>query len=152
MLPLMLEYEPAWQGNWSSVWVPEKENHALGFYFTFNKRTSISHQTTINQVEAIQKRAGRFVLYIYDWTESVTTILQNLKLSSLQSRREAAMKIMLYKISHSLIAIGRAQYLTPMSDTRLRNYHQQNTSSSKPILLFKRYLQVLLHAHSSQTV
>ena len=50
------------------------------------------------------------------------------------------MKIMLYKVSHSLIAIDRAQYLTPMSDTRLRNYHpakyQLLTHSSKDIYKF----------------
>lgn len=99
------------------------------------------HQTTINQVEAIQKRAARFVLNIYDRTESITTILQNLQWASLQSRREAAMKIMLYKISHSLIAIDRDQYLTAMSDTRLRNYHPAKyqlltTHSSKDIYKF----------------
>ena len=102
------------------------------------------HQNTINQIEAIQKRAARFVKNIYQRTESVSAMLQDLQWPSLQSRREAAIKTMLFKISHNLIAINKDQYplyLTPLTDTRLRNYHPARfqlltTHSTKDIYKF----------------
>ncbi|XP_072182159.1 uncharacterized protein [Diadema setosum] len=81
------------------------------------------HTTTINQVEAIQRRAARFVQNVYQRTESVTAMLQKMHWATLQSRREAAIKIMMYKITNNLIAINKDTYLKPMTDIRLRNYH-----------------------------
>lgn len=99
------------------------------------------HQTTINQIEAIQKRAARFVKNSYQRTESVTAMLQDLQWPSLQSRRDAAIKIMLYKISHGLIAINKEDYLSPMTTTKLRNYNPAKfqlltTHSTKDIYRF----------------
>ena len=65
------------------------------------------HQNNINQIEAIQKRAARFVKNTYQRIESVSAMLQDLQWPSLQSRREAAIKTMLFKISHNLIAINK---------------------------------------------
>ncbi len=96
------------------------------------------HQTTINQVEAIQKRAARFVRNVYQRTESVTSLLKDLNWPSLKDRRENSIKIMMYKISNDLIAINKDIYLQPMTQTRLRNHHPAkyqplSTHSSKDV-------------------
>ena len=50
-------------------------------------------------------------------------MLQELQWATLASRRESAIRIMLYKISHGLIAINKGDYLIPMTTTILRSYH-----------------------------
>ena len=53
----------------------------------------------INSIERIQRRAARFITNNYSWNSSVTNLLQNLNLPSLQNRRSCQKAIMLYKSS-----------------------------------------------------
>ena len=87
-------------------------------------------QSYINQLEAIQRRSARFVKNLYQRsvdmpyrTESVTAMLQDMKWESLQVRRETATKTMMYKIANGLIAINKADYLSPLTNQRTRSFH-----------------------------
>jgi len=83
----------------SSVWDPHQLNH-------------------INQIEATQRRAARYVHHNYERMASVTVMLNKLQWHTLQRRREIQKLITMYKIVNSLIAIDilnhaeRAQRLT----------------------------------------
>ena len=71
----------------------------------------------------IQRRAARFITNNYSWNSSVTKLLQNLNLPSLQSHRSCQKAIMLYKIIHKLVCIPPSTFLIPnISPTR---HHQQ---------------------------
>ena len=48
---------------------------------------NVHHKSNINIIEAIQKRAAKFVTNTYQRTESVSSIIKNLKLESLKSRQ-----------------------------------------------------------------
>ena len=53
----------------------------------------------------VQRRAARFILQRYRKRSSVTTMLNELQLESLQERRYKADVTMLYKIQHQLVAV-----------------------------------------------
>ena len=66
---------------------------------------------------------------------------QKLQWPTLQFRSEAAITIMLFKVSHGLIAINKDNYLTPMTESSLRSYHPAKfqpltTHSTKEIYKF----------------
>ena len=65
----------------------------------------------ITQLEAIQRRAARYVCSNYDYRASVTEMLQRLQWESLEYRRQRNRLIMLFKIHHSLIAIVPPAFL-----------------------------------------
>ena len=65
----------------------------------------------ITQLEAIQRRAARFVNNNYDYRASVTDMISNLNWESLESRRQKARLSMLYKIQNNLIAIAPPPFL-----------------------------------------
>ena len=70
----------------------------------------------INLIENIQKRSARFITGDYRSRESgsMTRMLQELNLPTLQQRRKDARLTFLFKISHGLVpAIPREKYLTP---------------------------------------
>lgn len=68
-------------------------------------------QNSIQQLEAVQRRAARSVLNNHDKTSSVTAMLQELKWEPLQERRAKARVTMCYRIVHALIAIPTQPYL-----------------------------------------
>ena len=78
-------------------------------------------------------------------------MLQDLQWPSLQSRREAAIKTMLFKISHNLIAINKDQYLTPLTDTRLRKLPSSKISVPH-YSLNQGHLQIFIYANCGQTL
>jgi len=71
-------------------------------------------QKDISKVENIQRQAARFVVNNYRRRESVTAMLQNLKWTSLEKRRQAASLVMMYRIHHQQVAIDPSHYLTPL--------------------------------------
>ena len=75
--------------------------------------------TNIKKLEAVQRRAARFVHGDYKTTSSTSDMIGRLQWPSLQQRREHAKLVMVYKISHSLIDIPAVMYLHPIvSSTR----------------------------------
>ena len=77
----------------------------------------------INKLEAVQRRAARFVSSDYSPTSSVTSMLDRLGWESLEQRRQKAKVVMMYRIVHSLIAIPSAPLLQPLgAATRGHSY------------------------------
>jgi hypothetical protein len=71
--------------------------------------------TNINQLEAVQRRAARFVKGDYKTTSSTTAMMTDLGWPTLQHRRSNAKLVMVYRITHNLIAIPAAQYFHPLT-------------------------------------
>lgn len=69
--------------------------------------------THTNQIEAVQRRAARWVMSDYSRTSSVTSMLHTLGWRSLQLRRADARLVLMYKIIHGLVAIPSVQ-LVPL--------------------------------------
>ena len=63
------------------------------------------HQSDIYQLEAVQRRAARFVMNCYDRYQSVSHMLYELNWPTLAKCRENLKTIMLYKIIHNLVHI-----------------------------------------------
>ena len=59
-------------------------------------------QNNINAIEAVQRRAARFVFNNYSTYASVSNMIANLGWNSLHNRRN---EIMLFKIVHKLVDI-----------------------------------------------
>ena len=62
-------------------------------------------ETNITQIEAVQRRAARFVKGDYRPTSSTSNMISQLGWSTLQYRRENSKMIMVYRITHDLIDI-----------------------------------------------
>ena len=62
-------------------------------------------KSSIEKLEAIQRRAARFVVSDYDYSTSVTSILNHLNWPSLDTRRQVSRLVMFYKIVQRLIAL-----------------------------------------------
>ena len=77
----------------------------------------------IQGLEAVQRRAARFVKNDYRFTSSVTAMLQDLEWPTLEERRWAIKATMLFKILHHLVCIPADQYLKAITDHTRR--HQQ---------------------------
>lgn len=86
----------------------------------------------IGKIEAVQRRAAKFVTANYSTTSSVTTMLDRLEWESLRQRRIRAKATMMYRIVHSLVAIelppkfsqtGAATSIIPVQDPILPHHH-----------------------------
>ena len=77
----------------------------------------------INKLEMIQRRAACYVQNNYHNTSSVTSIIATLGWPTLAERRIKTRLIMMYKITHALIAIPN-NILIP-TDSRTRKSHNQ---------------------------
>ena len=80
-------------------------------------------QVGINKVEAVQRRAARFVKGDYRQTSSVTTMLQSLQWQTLQHRRQVNKVVMFKRILTGSVAIP-AQLFTPCTVTTRGNPHK----------------------------
>jgi hypothetical protein len=70
----------------------------------------------INQLEAVQRRAARFVFKDYSRYSSVTTMLRLLAWPSLAERRARSKAAMMYRIVNNQVAIDPSILLTPASN------------------------------------
>ena len=71
-----------------------------------------------NQIEMVQRRAARFILNRYSPLESVTDMLNELKLLDLQTRRKNARLCLLYKINRGLTPMVLPSQLKIKSEQR----------------------------------
>ena len=76
----------------------------------------------ITQLEQVQRRAARYVTNRYHNTSSVSNMIGHLNWRSLADQRTYARLVMLYKITHALVAIPKADILIPPVRF-LRNMH-----------------------------
>ena len=60
---------------------------------------------SIKKVEAVQRRAARFVTGDYRTTSSVTAMVDSLSWETLQHRRQQTKAIMMFRIVHAMVAI-----------------------------------------------
>jgi hypothetical protein len=78
----------------------------------------------IKAVEAVQRRAARFVFHDYGRYSSVTSMLDELQWPTLAHRRRTARLTLLFKIVNSLVAVPLDDYLRSGS-TRTRGANTQ---------------------------
>ena len=67
----------------------------------------------INQIEMVQHRAVRYIFNDYNFTSSVSSMLNQLALPTLEKRRKIASLSMFYKINHGLVRIKFPDYIKP---------------------------------------
>ena len=67
----------------------------------------------INQIEMVQHRAIRYIFNDYNFTSSVSSMLNQLALPTLEKRRKIASLSMFYKINHGLVRIKFPDYIKP---------------------------------------
>ena len=68
-------------------------------------------------IEAVQRRAARYVLNQHHSTSSVGSKLTQLNWPTLECRRQRSRLNMFYKIQNNLVAINREQFLTTSTRT-----------------------------------
>ena len=90
----------------SSVWDPHLQKH-------------------IYQLEMVQRREARFIRHEYSREPgTVTSLLEELDLATLQERRKTARLLLFHKVIHQKVAIPLPDYLLQPT-RRTRQYHQR---------------------------
>ena len=87
-------------------------------------------QVNINRLEAVQRRAVRFIVNDYSRSSSVTKMLQKLDIPTLEVRRAQARVTMMYRIVNSLIEIPDCMHL--LQPRRSRSRRSNNHSYVVP--------------------
>lgn len=83
-------------------------------------------QQAIAKLEAVQRRAARFVMRRYRNTSSVSAMMNQLKWTSLEERRRIARLTMLYRIQHGLVCLdGLKDKLHTLPERRRRGHSHQ---------------------------
>ena len=75
------------------------------------------------KIEMVQRRAARYVTNRYHNTSSVSSMIDDLKWESLESRRQKLQLTLFFKIVNDLVDIPAAEYLTA-APSRLRSNHK----------------------------
>ena len=83
-------------------------------------------EKSIDKLEAVQRRAARFVLNRYHNTSSVSRLIEQLRWASLEQRRKTTRLGTIYKIHHGLIQcpITRSKLVPPPPRQRLTHNQQ----------------------------
>ena len=90
----------------------------------------------IHHLEMVQRRAARFIKRDYSYESSVTQMLKDLDLSSLENRRKINKLTVLYKIRNDLVCIKETGYLE-RADPRIRDASRNYKLKSAKTELFK---------------
>ena len=69
----------------------------------------------VHKVEMVQRRAVRFIMNNYSYSASVTNMLTQLNLPTLQQRCNRMKLIMMYKIVNCHVQVGNIEILIPLS-------------------------------------
>ncbi|KAI8515130.1 Kelch-like protein 26 [Branchiostoma belcheri] len=82
----------------------------------------------IDTLEMVNRRAARFVTSNHRRQHvSVTALLHDLRWPSLQSRRQQARLVMMYKITNGLVAIPSSRLIPAVARTRANHAHKYKT-------------------------
>ena len=76
----------------------------------------------INKLESIQLRAARWVTCDYQYTSSMSKMLQDLNWRTLDQRRIDSRLVLLYKVTYDLVAIPASDYLIRNTRPSSRNH------------------------------
>ena len=88
----------------------------------------------------VQRRAARFIKRDYSYESSVTQMLKDLDLSSLENRRKMNKLTVLYKIRNELLCIKENGYrYLERADSRTRDARRNYKLKSVKTELFKHY-------------
>ena len=79
----------------------------------------------IKQVEAVQRKAARFVTGNWSWHTSVTSLLHELKWRSLQERRLTRRLVLMYQAHHGMSAVAIPPYVHQPERIPPRKHHLQ---------------------------
>ena len=90
----------------------------------------------IHHLEMVQRRAARYIKRDYSYESSVTQMLKDLDLSSLENRRKINKLTVLYKIRNDLVCIKETGYLE-RADPRTRDASRNYKLKSAKTELFK---------------
>ena len=83
----------------------------------------------VHQIEMVQKRAARLITCDYDRSTSSTSLIHQLKLENIQSRRQENKVTMLYKIQNQLVkTLPPAGMMIPKS----RSTHSNSSGFMRP--------------------
>ncbi|KAI8500850.1 hypothetical protein Bbelb_216680 [Branchiostoma belcheri] len=82
-------------------------------------------QQDLDRLEAVQRRAARFVMRRYRQTSSPTEMLEDLNWPSLQARRKTARLAMLYRIQHNIVCTDGLRGKLQPAPVRERRVHGQ---------------------------
>ena len=83
----------------------------------------------VHNLEMVQRRAARYVMHLYQRTESVTDMLKVLKWETLEQRRLKARVTMGYRIVHGLVMIPANQLVPALDITRGHDRKYQQISA-----------------------
>ena len=89
-----------------------------------------------NEIIIVQRRAARKIMREYSYDYSVSQMLKDLALSSLENRRKISKLTLLYKISIKLLCIKEKGYLE-RADPRSRDASRNYQLKSAKIEIFK---------------
>ena len=101
-------------------------------------------QKDVTKLEAVQRRAARFVLNRHHQTSSVNQMLNILKWPSLQQRRRHARLTILYKILYREVNVSFSDKIHPLTERSRRSHSQQ----LKKITCRTQYRQVSFLPHT----
>ena len=76
-----------------------------------------------DSLERIQRRAARWICHDYGMTSSVTKMLEDLGLSTLEDRRRTARLTLMYKVIHGMVGVPPDELDLCPADTRTRSSH-----------------------------
>ncbi|MEW8548673.1 MAG: reverse transcriptase family protein, partial [Candidatus Thiodiazotropha sp.] len=106
--------------------------------------------TDIYKLESVQRRAARWVTHDYQYTSSVSAMLQDLNWRTLDQRRIDSRLVLLYKVTYDLVAIPASDYLIrntrPSSRSHPLAYRQITTL--KDYYRFTFFPRTIIHWNS----
>ena len=92
----------------------------------------------VKELEAVQRRASRFIKGDYRTTSSTSQIIQDLGWQSLQQRRSDIKLAMVYRITHGLVDIPASAYFHPVT----------SSTRGHSLRYFQQYCRTKVYLHS----
>ena len=96
----------------------------------------------INLLEGVQRRAARWVQSDYRTTSSVTNMLKELGMSSLQNRRKQQRLVLMFKIMNNLVGVPPDDLDLAQADGRTRSNHKFKLRCHRPTTKNSRHSYV----------
>ena len=101
----------------------------------------------INKLESVQRRAARWVTHDYQYTSSVSSMLQDLNWRTLDQRRIDSRLVLLYKVTYDLVAIPASDYLIRNTRPSSRNHSMayRQITTLKDFYKFTFFPRTIIH-------